>query len=253
MPITMPNRVEYEIVNGRVGIVSDDGNTIPAYWSHPKLGGRFPAICIIHDWWGITTVERRLAHLFAQWGCYAVVPDLFGGATATTPHEAMALVRQYSDHAFPLIDRALKALEMHNKTNAHVGVIGIGMGGSFAYEAAINRPMLEAVVSIFGLPGRYLGKFKTATVPILALYGQPEPIIKPDDMARLQAEFSESAQPHTLALVPGLTREMFAQAGSTTETTPSDIAWGKIITFLDDAVLSHSEAKPDRPAKKKKP
>ena len=139
MPIYQPEHVEYTIVNGRVSIVADDGAQLPAYWSHPDLGGKFPAIAILHDWWGITTVERRMAHLFAQLGYYVIVPDLFDGAVA---QHARRSLRSWSQdtgaRSYGYVDTALRVLENHARTNGHTAAVGLGMGGSLAFEAALH-------------------------------------------------------------------------------------------------------------------
>ena len=94
MPIYDPNRVEYGITNGHIQIVVEGGKQLPAYWSYPNVGSLFPAIALIHDWWGITPSVRHMAHLFAQSGYYVVVPDLFKGQVATTPQQAIELVKE---------------------------------------------------------------------------------------------------------------------------------------------------------------
>lgn len=238
MPIYNPTRVEYTIINGRVSVVADDGTVIPAYWSHPDLGGAFPAVCLVHDWWGITVTDRRIAHLFAQLGYYVLMPDLFHGATAVNPAEAMDLVRRYGGRAYRLVDRALRVLEKHNRTNGNVGVVGFGMGGSLAFEAAIQRPDLEAAVAFYGLPGRYWGKFKDARAPILAFYGSSEPVVKPDEIERLRAELVESNLPHEVIILKGAARAFFHDGVTGAKDDPDVIAWERMLVFLDRHVLN---------------
>lgn len=195
MPVYQPQRVEYTIVNGRVSIVTDDGSQIPAYWSHPDVGGRFPAVAILHDWWGITTVERRLAHLFAQLGYYVIIPDLFDGAQAHTPEEAYKLVEERGAKAYGCVDTALRVLENHIRTDGHTAAVGLGMGGSLAFEAALVRDDLEAAVAFYGFPQRYLGRFKAARAAILAIYGSAEPFVPPDVIDALRRDLADRRSP----------------------------------------------------------
>ncbi|MBK8026747.1 MAG: dienelactone hydrolase family protein [Chloroflexi bacterium] len=238
MPIYNPTRVEYSIVNGRVSVVADDGTVIPAYWSHPDLVGAFPAVCLVHDWWGISATDRQLAHLFAQLGYYVLIPDLFHGATASTPTEAMDLVRRFGGQAYGLVDRSLGVLEKHHRTNGNVGVVGFGMGGSLAYEAAILRPDLEAAVAFYGLPGRYWGRFKDARAPILAFYGSAEPVVKAEDIERMRAELVESNLPHEVVVLKGAARAFFRGGVTGTADDPDVIAWERMLAFLDRFVLN---------------
>jgi carboxymethylenebutenolidase len=257
MPIYKPTHVEYAIINGRVSIVGDDGALIPAYWSHPDVGGVFPAVCLVHDWSGIGSTERRMAHLLAQLGYYVLIPDLFHGATASSPAEAMALVRQYGDHAYAAIDRSLRVLEDHNRTNSCVGVVGFGMGGSLAYEAAIVRPELEAAVAFYGLPHRYFGRFRTAHAPILAFYGEREPIVKPEEIERVRQELIESPLPHEVRVLRGAARDLFSEGAHTSDDSPGAIAWEHMLAFLDRFVrmgaAGANDAHPRRARKARPP
>jgi len=139
MPIYDPDHVEYRISHGHVQLVLDGGKRLPAYWAHPTLGRKFPAVALVHDWWGLTDNMRRLANLFAQMGYYVIVPDLFNGKVAQNPAEAMALVKGLVDHGYPVMDQALHILENHHQVNKSVAAVGLGMGGSLAFEAAITR------------------------------------------------------------------------------------------------------------------
>jgi carboxymethylenebutenolidase len=209
MPIYDPGRVEYTIVQGRVAIVTEDGTTLPAYWAHPDMGGRFPSVALLHDWWGITALERHLAHLFAGLGYYTIMPDLFQGQTARTPTEALKLVTALGEKGYSYADTALGALEQHGRTNSSVAAVGLGMGGSLALEAAITRPDLEAAVACYGFPGRFLGRFKEARTPILAIFGSQEPHVTPKEIARLRSEFEQSSAGHQLVILDGVGREFF--------------------------------------------
>ena len=211
MPVYEPNRVEYGITNGRIQIVDDSGASIPAYWAHPVMGRLFPSVVLIHDWWGLTPIIRRMAHLFAQSGYYVVVPDLFEGRVAKTPQEAMELVRQLGDRGYPRVDASLVALERHHNTNRDLAAIGIGMGGSLAFEAAIVRKDLEAAISFYGFPQRYFGKFADATTPIQAIYGDHEPFIAGDMIGKLRSELAHSKHDlkNEVLILPNTARDFF--------------------------------------------
>lgn len=233
MPIYDPNRVEYGITNGHIQIVVEGGKQLPAYWSHPNLGNRFPAIALIHDWWGLTPVVRRMAHLFAQSGYYVVVPDLFNGQVAATPQEAIELVKALGEDGYPRINAALGVLESHHNTNGDVAAVGIGMGGSLAFEAAILRHDLEAAVSYYGFPQRYLGRFKDAQAPILAFYGSDEPHVLPPVVARLRQELALSQLPHEVVTLDGVGRDFFSDHATVFQQERGRQALNHTFAFLE--------------------
>jgi len=210
MPIYDPDHVEYRIVNGHIRIAMEDGSSLPAYWSHPAVGSSFPGIALIHDWWGITPIVRRMAHLFAQVGYYVIVPDLFDEKVASTPQEAMQLVEALGDGGYQRVHTALTALEQHHHCNRDVAAVGIGMGGSLAFEAAITRTDLEAAIAYYGFPQRYLGLFKEAKAPILAFYGSNEPYVLPTVVERLRRELAETSASHEVVVMDGAGHDFFS-------------------------------------------
>jgi carboxymethylenebutenolidase len=234
MPAYEPQHVEYNVINGRISVVGDDGVYIPAYWSHPDIGGRFPAVVILHDWWGITDTERHMAHRFAQLGYYVLIPDLFDGAVASTPEEAYRLVETRGKYAYRTVDTALSAIENHMRTDGNTAAVGLGMGGSFAYEAAIKRSNLEVAVAFYGFPQRYFGKFQAAQAPILAIYGSNEPHVSREVIEQLRRELSESRLKHEVMILDGVGRN-FLDANPTpgAPEQAGALAWTKMLAFLE--------------------
>ncbi len=234
MPIYELRGIEYEITQGVIQLI-EEGVSLPAYWSHPRMGSRCPAIALVHDWWGITPAIRRMANFFAQNGYYVIVPDLFGGKTAATPEAAIELVKSLGDRGYPRVNAALTALEQHHQTNSDVAVIGLGMGGSLAYEAAILRSDLEAAIACYGFPGRYFGRLKQALTPVLAIYGEAEPYVSAAEIARVRAELQASpkAAAHQVHILPHAARDFFAESASEVEREVGKQAINLIFKFLE--------------------
>jgi carboxymethylenebutenolidase len=206
----------------------EGGVRLPAYWSHPNIGGTFPSVVLIHDWWGITPTERRLAQALGQMGYYVIVPDLFDGATAHTAQEAKHLVESLGTRGYAAVDAALAAMEKHLRSNRHVAAIGLGMGGSLAFEAALNRRDLEAAVAFSGFPQRYLGQFAHATAPILAIFGADDPYVKAPVVRRFKDELAASSLGHEVHMLDGVGRDYLA-AGEQAATH----AWALLDDFLE--------------------
>ena len=235
MPIYEPDYVEHAITNGMIQIITDDGRQIPAYWAHPKIGRLFPGATIIHDWWGLSDMVRRIANLFAQTGYYVIVPDLFNGKTTTAPNEAMSLVEQLGSAGYPAIHGALSVLETHSQCNGNVAAVGIGMGGSLAYEAAIVREDLEAAIVYGGFLHRYLGRFKDCITPICAFYGSDEPHIPKGEIDKFRKELRNSKLklPHEVRMIDGLGHDLFSTTLTDAQREKSREVLKHTFEFLD--------------------
>jgi carboxymethylenebutenolidase len=214
MPIYDPKHIEYNVASSSVQVNLDHGEQIPAYWAYPQLGGKYPAIALLHDWWGLTDMVRRLANVLAQSGYYVIVPDLFDGQVARTPKQAIVLVESLGEHnAQERIRAAIDVVERHHQTNRHTAVVGLGMGGSFAFDMAVAHGEIEAVVAFAGFPQRNFNRFKTCKIPVLALYGDKEPHVKFPMIERLRSELRESpaGDHHEVHIVEGLGHEFFSE------------------------------------------
>lgn len=179
MSIYDAHHMEFTITSSQITIMTDDGIQVPAFLAHPQLGQKFSGIVLIHDWWGVNQDIRQLSNFLAQMGYYVIVPDLFEGQTAVNAKQALELYDEHTPNIYAKVNASLGVLETHHKINRKVAALGVGMGGSMAYEAAIKRTDLEAAIAFGGFPQRYLKQFNEANTPILALYGKEDPYIKP--------------------------------------------------------------------------
>src|SRR5262249_12591569 len=59
----------------------------------PSGKGPFPAIIVIHEWWGLNDWVKQQASKLADQGYVALAVDLYRGKVATTPDEAHEIMR----------------------------------------------------------------------------------------------------------------------------------------------------------------
>lgn len=235
MPIHDSGRVEFAIDSGHITIVTDAGEKVPAYWAHPRIGHRFSGIAYLHDWWGMDTLSRMMANFFAQMGYYVIAPDLYSGKLATSPQQAMQLLEATQDARYAAVNATLSVLESHHRVKSSVGAVGMGMGGTLAFEAAIKRDDLEASVAYAGFPQQFLGQFSKSNTPILAVYGSEEPYTKAKVIAHLQHEFSQTPlhDKHEIVIVRGVGHQLFHKDPNEGNIEASKFAINRTLAFLE--------------------
>jgi dienelactone hydrolase len=108
------------------------------------------------------------------------------------------------------------------------------------------RDDLEASVACYGFPQRYLGRFKDAKAPILAIYGSDEPFVAPDVVAALRRELADSALEHEVVILDGARRDFLSDHLVPDDThQPGSIAWDTMLAFLEKhriAPIPHHDA-----------
>jgi carboxymethylenebutenolidase len=245
MTLTDPNHLEYVTTSGYIHVIMDNGKPVPAYWAHPKLGGKYPAIALLHDWWGLTGITRHLANKFAQIGYYVIVPDLFEGQVATTPQRAMELITALGDKEAKMrVHSAVDVVERHHQCNHSTAVIGLGMGGGLAFDLVTSRDDVEAAVTFGAFPQAYFGKFKDVKSAILAFYGTQESLVDRASIDKLRKELK--GENHRVELIDGLGHAFFDDEFTPAEQEVSKEVMRRTLGFLQTYLTGPSRhaAKP---------
>lgn len=138
----------------------------------PQGQGPFPAIVVIHEWWGLNDWVKEQAAKLADEGHVALAIDLYRGKLATTPDEAHELMRGLpEDRALRDLRAAFSYLKSQKNVNDKIAVIGWCMGGGYALTLALNEPELTAAVINYGRLATDEASLKKIHAAILGLFG----------------------------------------------------------------------------------
>src|SRR6202051_5148111 len=118
----------------------------------PAGKGPFPAIIVIHEWWGLNDWVKDQAAKLADQGYEALAIDLYRGKVATTPDMAHEIMRGVpEDRAKRDLHAAFEFLQSQpNVRKNRIGAIGWCMGGGYALDVALEEPTLAADVINYG-------------------------------------------------------------------------------------------------------
>lgn len=230
MPET--KRQQHNITSGYIQIVVESDIRIPAYWSHPVVGGPFPGVVLLHDDWGLTPQVRSFVHRLAEIGCYVLAPDLFDGHRATEQVTADKLKQLYLPHAEPKVNAALLALETHRKTNGKMALVGWELGAELTMPSALNRSSIIAVVASYGDLSPYMGQLGMLRCPLMAIYGKDN--LSDTLVPALQPIIASSSDyPHEILTYPQAHGRFCNDATPDYHPEAAADAWEKMIDFLE--------------------
>lgn len=80
------NNSIYQVKTSTVKYLSGS-NTVSAFLAEPAGKGPFPALIVVHEWWGLRPWIKDNAKYFAGKGCVALAIDLYRGKSTTNPEE----------------------------------------------------------------------------------------------------------------------------------------------------------------------
>src|ERR1041385_3210676 len=123
-----------------------------AYLSLPPGQGPFPAIVVIHEWWGLNGNIEHWSDRLAGLGWAALAVDLYGGKVATTPDEAMAVMKGVDPaKAKATLDAAIDFVAKDPRIAAKKRVvIGRCFGGGWSLQTALAHPELDGAIIYYG-------------------------------------------------------------------------------------------------------
>lgn len=224
---------QHIISSGHIHIVLEGDQRIPAYWSHPVVGGPFPGLVLLHDEWGTGANMRAMVYRFAEVGYYVMAPDLFDGYKATDYLSAQELKRAYEGNASPKVDAAIAALKTHRKTNSKTALVGWGMGAEIAFQIALERKDIVAIVGWDGQIGRFSGQLAGLNCPALMIYGEQDTTIHALVIALRKELSSLGEHSHQLTTYPVARRGFYNEHTPTYDEETSQDAWLQTCDFLE--------------------
>ncbi|HZW79589.1 MAG TPA: dienelactone hydrolase family protein [Candidatus Deferrimicrobiaceae bacterium] len=203
----------------------------------PAGKGPFPALIVIHEYWGLNDWVKGQASKLADQGYESLAIDLYRGKVATTPDVAHELMRGVPDDR---ANRDLKAAfdylqSQPNVKKDRIGAIGWCMGGGYALDVALDEPTLAADVINYGHLVTDPDSVKKINAPILGLFGAQDQGITPDDVHKFEAAMKQQGKKVEIKIYDDA-GHAFENPNNKPGYRPEDAAdaWKRTVSFLAD-------------------
>lgn len=209
--------------------------TVKAILYTPEGKGPFPALIVIHEWWGLNDWVKEQASKLAGEGYAALAIDLYRGKVATTPEEAHEIMRGVpEDRAARDLDAAFKYLQSQAGVRKNkIGAIGWCMGGGYALDLALTQPELAADVINYGHLATDETELKKINAPILGLFGAQDRGIPPESVKQFQSTLEKLGKKVEITIYPDA-GHAFENPNNKNGYRAEDAAdaWSKTVAFL---------------------
>jgi len=205
-----------------------------AYLSLPAGEGPFPAIVVIHEWWGLNTNVEHWADRLASAGWAALAVDLYEGKVTTTRDDAMAAMKSVQEpKAKATLKAAVDFLGSDPRVKATTrAVIGWCFGGGWSLQAALAIPELNGAIMYYGQLETDPTKLAAIKGQLLGIFGTRDKGIPPEQVAKFDAALTEAKVPHEIFSYDA--EHAFANPSNPKYDEKSSAeAWGHVLAFLD--------------------
>ena len=210
---------------------------IRAFLAHPKTGGKFPAVVVIHENRGLQPHIQDVTKRFAKEGFLALAPDalsLLGGTPEDNPSQIPEMFRNLNNEdTVNNFVAAVKYLKTHPLSTGKVGCTGFCWGGAMTNQVAVNSPELDAAVPYYGRQPATedVAKIKA---PLMAHYAGNDPGINAG-IAAFEEELKKQKKEYQIFIYEG-TGHAFNN-----DTNPdrynaeaAKLAWSRTVSFFKD-------------------
>jgi carboxymethylenebutenolidase len=191
---------------------------LPGYYVTPAGTGKFPAVIVLMEAFGLNKWCKSICDRLAQSGFAAIAPDFYRGTTYqyTDVAGAVAKLKTLNDDAIMSdVGKSLDFLSSKTEIDANgVGVIGFCLGGRYAFLTnAVYPTKIKAAISFYGggidaAPGNPMGqkslldRVALMQSPMMLMYGSEDKMIAADEHGRIATALSKAKKRYILNLFP---------------------------------------------------
>lgn len=216
------------------------GVTLQGYLATPRGSGPFPAVVMIHEWWGLNQDITLLADALAREGFVVLAADTFRGSVAQTRDEARKQVTETPREQIGAdLDAALDYLRSHSQVDPdRVASLGFCFGGTQSMYMGTRNPELAAVVIFYGSgpiqSADQLGSMRQAG-PVLGIYGKEDGGIPAEQVRKFEAAMDSRNVENTITIYPGV-GHAFVKSDNYNRGGAPELAWKQMVNFLKDTL-----------------
>jgi carboxymethylenebutenolidase len=203
------------------------------YLVRPEAAGKYPAVMVIHEIWGLVDHIKDVSNRLAREGYVALAVDLFDRKTVSNIEEGRSLRELFTqekilgdlDGAFIL----LKGLKYVNPKR--IGSIGFCMGGGLSLLLACHNKDLAAAVVFYGRNPSPIDLVRSIRCPILCNYAGGDMAITESDINLLKQTLTKHGKVFDIKVFPGVPHAFFNDTRESYRPEAAKEAWERTLDF----------------------
>jgi carboxymethylenebutenolidase len=234
-----------KITTQKITLPVADGTSMDAYVARPAEDGKYPAMLVFQEAFGVNAHIRDIAERFAREGYVSIAPELFH-------RTAPGFEGRYDD--FPSAMKHLQALTeagqsadirasydwLRNQPQVspeHVASIGFCMGGRSSFLACATVP-LRAAISFYGggIAQGMLHRTGDLQAPILFFWGGLDHHITAEHTRAVEDALTKAGKQHVNVNFSYADHGFFCDARPSFHASAAGLAWTLTLQFLNTYV-----------------
>jgi carboxymethylenebutenolidase len=218
-------------------VKTPDGS-MPAYVAAPTAAGRYPAVIVVQEIFGVNPHIQEVTRRIAAEGYVALAPDLFyrAGTGQVIPYEE---IQKGVEQAMKLRDDSLvrdlgasidHLVAKQNVVGPKVGITGFCMGGRVSFLAACDLADRIGAAAPFYGGGTIalLPKADKIKAPLHLFFGERDSYIPQDQVKAIEAKLRELGKSYKLDNYAGADHGFFCNDRASYDEKAAADSWTKL-------------------------
>jgi carboxymethylenebutenolidase len=204
----------------------------------PEKPGRYGAVIVVHEWWGLNDWVKEQTQKIAEQGYVALAVDLYGGKVTTDPTEANDLQRALGNQGLgDLVAGVIYLSGRKDVDRDRIASVGWSMGAGYSLRLAIFDQRLRACVVNYGALPTDPNDISLIAAPVLGNFGADDRGITPTDVRAFEKSMKTANKIADIKIYDGA-GHAFEYPGNTNGYRPEAAAdaWTRTINFLNKAL-----------------
>ncbi len=219
-----------------MAVVADDGTEIRAYLAKPEGEGPFPAVIMIHEFYGLRPEMIGKAEALAQEGYVVIAPNVFrNGTTGWIPRAIYNVITADTAQIDGDVDAVYGWLASQPDVQAErIGVMGFCFGGGTALRYSLRNPQLAATAIFYGQIISDPAQLAALSGPVLGIFGGADQSIPLEEVDALRQGLQEAGIPHEITVYEGQPHAFVTSVEAIALGGPQQEAWNQLLAFLQE-------------------
>jgi len=212
---------------------------VNGFLAKPDVAGKYPAIVIIHEWWGLNDHIKDMAKQIANEGYVVLAVDLYGEVATESmrAQELSSSVRSNPDAAIQNMKSAVNFLRNHESVNSNaIASLGWCFGGGWSLQLALNEE-LAATVIYYGSLVTDTERLSVIEWPVLGIFGSEDRGIPVDQVKEFEKALNENNVENEIYIYDGVGHAFANPSGANYAPEETKDAWEKTVAFLDNHLM----------------
>jgi len=212
------------------------GPDVRAYLAKPEGEGPFPAVIMIHEFYGLNEAIVSMADLLAEEGYIVVAPDTFrGSSTAWIPRAIYQVIKTKPEDVNTDLDSVYAWLESQTDVDtSRTAIAGFCYGGRTSLLYSLHNNKLATTVVFYGSSETDPEVLRSLPGPVLGIFGGADQSIPLEEVEAFDKGLEAAGIPHQITVYDGQPHAFVHDADGIKAGGAQGEAWNEMLLFLEE-------------------